>query len=90
MPPGKIAFCSEAGIKETDWSGKLRARWSDAVAEAGYTPQTSRAGSCLPPVALVEKYGLPGTILPDRQVQFYRTNPLSLRLSGGTGPTQRE
>lgn len=37
---GKGKFFQETGIKETDWLGKLWARWSDAVKEAGITPNT--------------------------------------------------
>jgi hypothetical protein len=33
--PGRARFASEAGIKESDWSGKYWARWSDALQEAG-------------------------------------------------------
>jgi hypothetical protein len=36
--PGKIQFEQETGIAEHDWSGKLWVRWSDAIVEAGLTP----------------------------------------------------
>ncbi len=35
---GRARFCTETGIKETDWRGKFWARWSDAVREAGLQP----------------------------------------------------
>jgi hypothetical protein len=38
QPLGRQRFYAETGIKETDWSGKYWVRWSDAVQEAGYTP----------------------------------------------------
>jgi Meiotically up-regulated gene 113 len=37
---GKSRFFQETGIKENDWLGKIWARWSDAVKEAGVTPDT--------------------------------------------------
>jgi hypothetical protein len=38
IPLGKQKFTTETGIKENDWSGKYWSKWSDAVREAGYTP----------------------------------------------------
>jgi hypothetical protein len=37
-PPGIKRVLTEAGIKETDWCGKYWARWSDALREAGFSP----------------------------------------------------
>jgi hypothetical protein len=37
-PLGVRAFRTETGIKESEWSGKFWVRWSDAVTEAGFTP----------------------------------------------------
>jgi hypothetical protein len=37
-PPGKQKFLSETGIKESDWSGKYWTKWSDAIVEAGFSP----------------------------------------------------
>ena len=36
--PGYKAFVRDTGIAEHQWRGKFWARWSDAVAEAGYVP----------------------------------------------------
>jgi hypothetical protein len=38
IPPGKNKLFSEAGIKESDWLGKYWPRYSDAMHEAGFTP----------------------------------------------------
>ena len=38
VPLGHRRFYSETGIKYSDWHGKYWARWSDAVREAGLTP----------------------------------------------------
>jgi hypothetical protein len=39
-PLGRTRFEQETGIKESDWNGKLWARWSDAIVEAGFSPNT--------------------------------------------------
>jgi hypothetical protein len=36
--PGYKAFVRDTGIAEHQWRGKFWARWSDAIAEAGYAP----------------------------------------------------
>ncbi|MHC4397531.1 MAG: GIY-YIG nuclease family protein [Planctomycetota bacterium] len=38
IPLGIGRFEKETGIKEWDWQGKYWSRWSDAIEEAGYTP----------------------------------------------------
>jgi len=38
-PLGWRRFLNETGIRVADWQGKYWARWSDAVVEAGFTPQ---------------------------------------------------
>ncbi len=37
---GHREFCNSTGIKQQDWSGRYWARWSDAVREAGYEPNS--------------------------------------------------
>jgi len=39
QPPGSKAFENETGIRRHDWLGKYWAKWSEAVAEAGFTAQ---------------------------------------------------
>ena len=43
IPLGKLRFLKETGIKEADWSGKFWSKWSEAIQEAGYTPNESKA-----------------------------------------------
>ena len=38
--PGIGQFFQATGIKDSDWKGVYWARWSDAVREAGFTPNT--------------------------------------------------
>jgi len=38
MPLGRQRFAKETGIKFTDWDGKYWTKWSDAIREAGLTP----------------------------------------------------
>jgi hypothetical protein len=38
VPLGRGRFFQETGIKDYDWLGKYWARWSDAVREAGFSP----------------------------------------------------
>lgn len=38
QPLGRKRFYAETGIRESDWSGRYWVRWSDAVREAGYSP----------------------------------------------------
>ncbi len=40
--PGKGEFLVNAGIRESDWSGRYWARWSDALREAGFEPNEMR------------------------------------------------
>lgn len=42
VPLGKQRFLERTGIRESDWTGRFWARWSDAVREAGYEPNTKQ------------------------------------------------
>lgn len=42
-PPGRAKFEQETGIKYSHWSGIIWARWGDALAEAGFKPNTFSA-----------------------------------------------
>lgn len=39
-PLGRIKFAAETGIKKSDWCGKYWTKWSEAIKEAGYEPNT--------------------------------------------------
>lgn len=41
--PGRERFTALTEIRESDWLGRYWARWSDAVSEAGFAPNTMRA-----------------------------------------------
>lgn len=42
VAPGKRAFETETGVRESDWLGKYWVRWNDAVTEAGCMPNQKR------------------------------------------------
>jgi hypothetical protein len=44
VPLGWRKFVRETGIREADWLGKHWARWSDAIREAGYSPNQMTVG----------------------------------------------
>lgn len=54
LPLGRARFEAETGIKEADWFGRYWARWSDAVREAGLTP--NEYNTAYDDDVLLEKY----------------------------------
>lgn len=75
-PPGRRLFERETEITEGAWRGVYWARWSDALAEAGYAPNklTGRIDEQL----LMEKLALAvrhyGRIPSDADLRLYRRN----------------
>ena len=55
-PLGRRRFATVTGIKVCEWEGKLWARWSDAVREAGLTPNELQRA--YPTAVLLEKFAL--------------------------------
>jgi hypothetical protein len=39
-PPGRLRFENETGIGDHEWSGRFWVKWSDALIEAGYAPNS--------------------------------------------------
>ena len=56
VPLGKRRFASETGIKESDWFGKFWTRWSEALREAGLTP--NRLQGPYDRAGLLDKYAM--------------------------------
>lgn len=54
--PGRKLFADETGIAEHEWSGKHWVRWSEALVEAGFPPNTMQ--SARPDVDLLEQLAL--------------------------------
>jgi hypothetical protein len=54
VPLGRRRFLQETGIKVADWEGKYWARWSDALLEAGYSPNQMQDAYSTEP--LIEKF----------------------------------
>jgi hypothetical protein len=53
-PLGKARFCTETGIKVSDWIGKYWARWGDAIQDAGLAP--NKMQSSYDDTFLIEKF----------------------------------
>jgi hypothetical protein len=43
IPPGRLKFASESGIKESDWFPEYWTEWSEALREAGFNPNKMRS-----------------------------------------------
>jgi len=75
-PLGKQRFASETGINKSDWLGRYWVCWSDAIGEAGYTP--NRLSSRTDSVTLLDKYaGLArelGHLPTDPELRLKRRN----------------
>jgi hypothetical protein len=54
VPLGRDRFFQETGIKYYNWYGIYWSRWSEALKEAGFTPNTMQAA--YPEEELIEKY----------------------------------
>lgn len=54
VPLGMARFQDETGIRKSEWFGKHWARWSEAVQEAGFTPNSLQAP--YDKVKLLEKF----------------------------------
>lgn len=76
--PGKRTFEAATGIRESDWLGRYWARWGDAVADAGLTPNTLQA-------ALGRETLLEQLAIAVRQVGHAPTKP-ELRLYARSKP----
>lgn len=70
VPIGRARFAQLTGIREADWSGKYWARWSDAVREAGYEPNTLNRRQ---PDADAEALGTVAALI--RQIGRFPTTP---------------
>jgi len=54
VPLGQRRFYQETRIKDSDWQGKIWARWGDAVRDAGFQP--NRLQEAYPEEVLIEKF----------------------------------
>lgn len=95
LPLGKRAFERVTGIREADYLGKLWAKWSDAISEAGFAPNQlkqpyAREYLLRAYASLVRELGhvptRPELRLKDRRDTSFPSSNTFLRL----GRTQRE
>ena len=54
LPLGKEKFATLTGIKTHDWYGRYWAKWSDAVKEAGFSP--NQMIQAYPETLIIEKF----------------------------------
>jgi hypothetical protein len=71
---GRLKFCTETGIKESDWRGVYWAKWNDAVREAGLAPNEKV-------IAYDEEWLILQVIALARDVGHYPTSS-EIRLKG--------
>lgn len=72
-PPGMKAFARETGIAAHQWLGKYWARWSDAISEAGHTPNklTERLDSEIILTQIIQACRHYGRIPTKPELQLY-------------------
>ena len=74
QPPGARLFEQQTCIRESAWRGVHWARWSDAVAEAGFTPNEPLAkyDESLLLTKLAEAYRALGKVPASMELRIYR------------------
>ncbi len=75
VPPGKKIFAKQIGIREHQWSGVLWARWSDALAEAGFEKNVLQARFATEDVLakILEACRHYGRVPTSAEMRLYRT-----------------
>lgn len=73
-PPGKLVFARATGIQESAWSGRIWARWNDALAEAGFEGNTlqSRFDTADVLTAIIQACHHYGHVATIREMQLYK------------------
>lgn len=84
QPPGKLMFARQTGIREHQWSGVLWARWSDALAEAGYEGNTLQGRFDTSDVLtkIIEACRHYGRITTVSEMKLYQRNDLDFPSKG--------
>ncbi|MCH8838531.1 MAG: GIY-YIG nuclease family protein [Candidatus Marinimicrobia bacterium] len=78
VPLGRQRFLAETGIRESDWTGRYWTKWSDAVRDAGYVPNTRQR-------AFDEDYLLEKLASLVRELGYYPV-VAELRMKRGSDP----